>query len=69
VLGIEGGHLAPGEWADICIFDPDRHWILKPEKMVSHGKNTPFGGWEFQGRVTYTLLEGRVVFAAKTESP
>ncbi|ADJ29505.1 dihydroorotase [Nitrosococcus watsonii] len=68
VLGIEGGHLAPGQRADICIFDPHCHWIFKPEEMASQGKNTPFGGWEFQGRVTYTLLEGRVVFAAAAET-
>jgi dihydroorotase len=66
VLGIESGHLAPGQLADICIFDPNCHWILKPEEMVSHGKNTPFGGWEFQGQVTHTLLEGRVVFKIET---
>ncbi|QBQ54029.1 dihydroorotase [Nitrosococcus wardiae] len=69
VLGVEGGHLAPGQRADICIFNPHDHWVLKPEEMVSQGKNTPFEGWEFQGRVTYTLLEGRVVFAAETQDP
>lgn len=69
VLDIEGGHLAPGQQADICIFDPDCHWVLKPEEMISHGKNTPFSGWEFQGRVTHTLLEGRVVFALEAQSP
>lgn len=69
VLKIEGGHLAPGQQADICIFDPDYHWVLKPEEMVSQGKNTPFAGWEFQGRVTHTLLAGRVVFTAETETP
>lgn len=69
VLGIEGGHLAPGQRADICIFDPDSYWTLTPEEMASYGKNTPFAGWEFQGRVTHTFLEGQVVFAAENETP
>lgn len=69
VLDIEGGHLARGQRADICIFDPDCHWVLKPEEMISHGKNTPFSGWEFRGRVTHTLLEGRMVFTSETQAP
>ncbi|BAW79512.1 dihydroorotase [Candidatus Nitrosoglobus terrae] len=66
VLGIDSGHLAPGQPADICIFDPNCCWTLKPEEMISYGKNTPFSGWEFQGRVTHTLLAGQVIFKAET---
>jgi dihydroorotase len=31
--------------------------------MRSHGRNTPFLGWEMKGRVTHTLLNGRLVYA------
>ncbi len=39
--------------------------------MHSAGRNTPFDGWEFRGRVTHTLFEGRVVYTidADPESP
>jgi dihydroorotase-like cyclic amidohydrolase len=30
--------------------------------MLSQGRNSPFLGREFKGRVTHTLLQGREVF-------
>jgi dihydroorotase len=35
-----------------------------PEQLVSAGKNTPFAGWELTGKVTHTLLEGKLVYTA-----
>ncbi len=61
ILGLSCGTLAPGSSADICIFDPDMTWQLDASTMRSHGHNTPFTGWEMKGRVTHTLLAGRVV--------
>jgi dihydroorotase len=69
VLGIDSGHLAPGQRADICIFDPNRHWTLNPEELISQGHNTPFKGWELPGQVTYTLLEGRIVYPDPVKAP
>jgi dihydroorotase len=63
VLGLPLGRLSVGASADICIFDPHHTWTLETEKMVSHGKNTPFDGWEMVGRVHYTLRQGRIVYA------
>jgi dihydroorotase len=34
--------------------------------MPSSGRNTPFIGWEFQGQVTHTLFEGRLVYQSET---
>ena len=65
VLNIDAGHLAPGHAADICIFDPARHWKVAPEALKSQGKNTPFTGLELKGRVRYTLVEGQVVYEGK----
>jgi dihydroorotase len=62
IIGTDAGHLGVGATADICIFDPDARWTLSNAQMVSRGHNTPFAGWEFQGRVTHTLVGGRVVF-------
>ncbi|MEN8169956.1 MAG: dihydroorotase [Pseudomonadota bacterium] len=64
ILGINSGQLSVGAVADICIFDPNHHWHLNEEQIVSHGKNTPFLGWEFSGKVSHTLLEGRIVYQA-----
>jgi dihydroorotase len=29
---------------------------------VSRGKNTPFLGWELKGKVSHTLLDGKLVY-------
>jgi len=62
ILGVETGSLGVGATADVCIFDPKAHWTLAAEKLVSRGRNTPFLGWEFTGRVTHTLVGGELVF-------
>ncbi len=61
ILGIDAGHLGCGAVADLCIVDPDQHWDISEEALVSAGKNPPFLGWEMKGRVTHTLLGGRLV--------
>ena len=63
ILGINAGHLSVDAPADICIFDPNAHWTLKPENMLSHGHNTPFANWEFQGKVIKTICKGEIVFS------
>lgn len=62
ILGVDTGHLGIGATADICIFDPKLHWTLTAAEMHSRGHNTPFIGWEFRGRVTHTLVGGRLVY-------
>ncbi|HKQ30792.1 MAG TPA: amidohydrolase family protein, partial [Burkholderiales bacterium] len=62
ILGVEAGHLAVGDTADVCIFDPQARWTLTADNMVSRGRNTPFLGMPLQGRVTCTLVGGRVVY-------
>src|SRR5438128_1026111 len=61
VLGLDAGQLAPGADADVCVFDPDLHWVVAPSALRSQGKNTPFLGLEVSGKVRYTLVGGQVV--------
>ncbi|MDP2761836.1 MAG: dihydroorotase [Sideroxyarcus sp.] len=62
LLGQKMGHLSVGAHADICMFDPQANWTVEPAALKSQGKNTPFNGYEMQGRVRYTLLDGQLVF-------
>jgi len=62
ILGISAGSLSVGSPADVCIFDPDEAWRLTPSALRSQGKNTPFMGYEMNGRVRATLVDGEVVF-------
>lgn len=62
--GLDGlGSLAPGAPADVVVFDPQREWIVEPERFASKGRNTPLAGRTLHGQVVSTVYEGRVVFA------
>lgn len=61
-LGLNRGTLAPGAAADVMVFDPAEKWVFQAAESRSKSKNTPFDGWELQGRVRLTVSEGRVVF-------
>jgi len=63
ILGLDIGHLGIGATADVCVFDPDAETLLESGALRSRGQNSPFIGWALPGRVTHTLLEGRVVYA------
>jgi dihydroorotase len=64
IAGCEGGSLAPGAPADLCVFDPDAPWVVSPRTLLSQGHHTPFAGRELQGRVRCTLVGGRVAHEA-----
>jgi dihydroorotase len=62
IIGADTGHLGVGATADVCLFDPAARWVLTPDQLVSRGRNTPFLGREFRGRVTHTLVGGKIVY-------
>ena len=64
VLGLNAGHLGVGADADVCVYDPDRNWVVEPSALRSQGKNTPFLGLELAGKVRYTLVGGQIVHEA-----
>ena len=62
VLGLDAGRIATGAPADICLFDPEKPWVVLPSALASQGKNTPFLGFEMTGRVARTIVGGRSVY-------
>ncbi|WP_296753309.1 dihydroorotase [Thiobacillus sp.] len=64
ILGVPGGNLAVGSYADICIFDETADWVVTPKALTSQGDNTPFLNHPMQGRVRYTLIDGHIDFEA-----
>ena len=61
-LQASAGRLVRGGIADVCIFDPDRAWLIEPAALRSQGKHTPFSGYEMPVSVRYTLVGGQVAF-------
>ena len=64
LLGLSAGSLGIGQPADICIFDPKAFWAVTPQALRSQGKNSPYLKRELEGRVTHTLVNGKLVFQA-----
>jgi dihydroorotase len=53
-----------GSFADVVIFDPKAEWTYRSDESLSKSRNTPFDGWTMQGRVHWTISEGRIAYAA-----
>ena len=62
IARVDAGHLGIGATADVCIIDPERTWTITRNSLSSAGKNSPFLDWEMSGKVTHTLVDGRIVF-------
>ncbi len=63
LLRVPGGTLQKGAPADLILFDPAAHWTVRPDKLHGKSRNTPFKGMALTGKVRFTMLGGRVVFA------
>lgn len=62
LLGEPALGLAVGAPADLCLFNPDEHWVISRGSLLSQGSHTPYLGRELAGRVHATVVSGRVVF-------
>jgi dihydroorotase len=58
----ELGTLKIGAAANIAILDPDREWIVNSRDFASKGKNTPYAGSAFKGKVMATIANGRMAY-------
>ncbi|WP_258234520.1 dihydroorotase [Cupriavidus pinatubonensis] len=62
VAGLKAGTLTSGAVADICVFDPKEVWKVDRQSIKSQGKNSPWLGYEMEGKVRMTLVGGQVVY-------
>jgi len=63
LLGMKGrGTLTVGSFADVVVFDPKAEWTYRAAESKSKSRNTPFDGWAMQGKVRWTISEGRVAY-------
>jgi dihydroorotase len=58
ILGLAAGTLEAGAPADIVLIDPDRRWTVHSGEFASRSRNTPFEGWELEGRAVLTIVGG-----------
>lgn len=57
-----GGRLAPGNPADLAVFELDTEYTIDSSTFLSKGRSTPFEGWPVRGRCLLTFKDGRVVY-------
>ena len=62
ILGLPSPALTEGSVADVVVADLDKEWVIAPEKFLSKGKNTPFGGYKVFGKVERTYVGGELVY-------
>ncbi|HYM37138.1 MAG TPA: dihydroorotase [Nitrospiraceae bacterium] len=61
-FSLKKGTLAPGADADVAIADLQEGWEVDPARFRSKSRNTPFAGWKVKGRITTTIMGGRIVY-------
>ncbi len=66
ILRLHKGTLKVGADADITVVNPKIEYTIDSSKLVSKSKNTPFHGRKVKGKITHTIVSGKVVY--KNES-
>jgi len=59
--GDQGGPIAPGSPANICVVDATATWTVEPSRLASRAKNSPFVGRTLTGLVRHTVAKGEAV--------
>jgi dihydroorotase len=55
------GWLGEGADADLTVIDPQKEIVVDPEKFLSKGRNTPFGGWKLKGEAVFVVVGGKLI--------
>ncbi len=61
ILGLGKGEINPGKPADIVIFNPETEYEVDTSKFSSKSKNSPYNGYKLTGKVTHTIVGGKIV--------
>jgi dihydroorotase len=59
--GEQGGPVAPGSAANLCVIDPAATWTVDPARLASRSRNSPYAGRTLTGRVRHTVFRGEPV--------
>ena len=65
ILGIEAGKIEIGKRADITIIDLGQEEETTWESFVSSSKNSAFMGQKLQGKIIYTIGNGKIEYRSK----
>lgn len=57
----QGGTIAVGQPANICVFDPSTTWVVDADDTASRSRNNPWAGRTLTGGVRHTISAGNPV--------
>jgi dihydroorotase len=61
IFGLPANRFAPGDPADVTLFDPNLAWTLSEQEMHSKSKNTPFLNTRLTGRCVGLYVAGKKI--------
>ncbi len=59
---IDRGRLEQGKNADLTVLDFNHQFKIDASKFRSKAKFSPYDGWDVQGKVVKTIVNGQLVF-------
>lgn len=59
-FGFEGGRIESGANADLTVIDLNSRYRIDSTTFLSKGRSTPFDGWEVNGKIVMTLVDGEI---------
>lgn len=66
IMGYNKGKIEKGYDGDVVLVDLDKKVTINPEEFHSKGRNTPFEGMDFYGKVMMTIKSGQVKYTSKS---
>jgi dihydroorotase len=61
-FGLAGGMLAPGQPADLCVWNLTEEYAVDPAEFFSKGRSCPFEGMKVVGKNKCTIVGGTIVW-------
>ncbi|WP_425755450.1 dihydroorotase [Ihubacter sp. rT4E-8] len=61
-FGLAGGAIEDGAPADLTILDLNRQQQVDPNQFQTKGRATPFAGWNLDGKVITTIVNGEIAY-------
>jgi dihydroorotase len=68
IAKLPAGTLGIGAHADVVVIDPQSCWTVRPNEFMSKCQSSPMEGRDLFGRVTHTIVGGRLLFVCVEES-
>lgn len=63
ILNLPLPRIRSGETANLTVFDPEMTWKVDERKFLSKSANSPFLGWQLQGKPFAVINNGQIMFS------